>query len=180
MNPSNVLLVATLALALIGLVFALVSWRAGYGAGRVLEGFGLVALSAGLFLSGLMQLAYDLVSALISWGLALVWTPLVASGISALGLAIVLWLIAGALNRRGIGVRTKEDKRARREERRARRSGQGQVTPRTGAGQVTKPNDPAATRTTAAKQPAAKGSGTAGSGDEFDEIDDILRKHGIN
>lgn len=182
MNPSDVLLVATAALALIGLVYALISWRAGYGAGRILEGLGLIALSAGLFLSGLMKLAYDLVAALIGWGASLVWTTLVGAGIGALALAVVLWLVAGALNRRGVGVRTKEDIRARREERRAARAGKGGQPPAgTRPGAATPAARPATTSTpTAATGTKPSTAKADGSGDEFDEIEDILRKRGIN
>lgn len=193
MNPTDVLLVATLALVLIGLVYALISWRAGYGAGRVLEGVGLIALSAGLFLSGLMKLAYDLITALIGWGTSLVWTALVATGVGALALAVVLWLVAGSLNRRGVGVRTKEDIRARREERKAARAAKtakaGQspapARPAAGTGAGAGGTQPTVTRSTAATTgtrpaAAAKGSGAAGNGDEFAEIEDILRKRGIN
>ncbi len=184
MNPSDVLLVATAALALIGLVYALVSWRAGYGTGRILEGLGLIALGAGLFLSGLMKLAYDLIAALIGWGTALVWTTLVASGIGALALAVVLWLVAGALNRRGVGVRTKEDIKARREERRAARAGKGDqpagARPAGGTGSATPVTRPATTSTPAASTGTKRSAGPAGAGDEFDEIEDILRKRGIN
>ncbi|WOP18383.1 hypothetical protein [Raineyella sp. LH-20] len=177
MNPTDILLSATLTLVLIGLVYALVSWRAGYGAGRILEGLGLVALSVGLFLSGLMKLAYDLIAALIGWGMALVWTPLVATGIAALVLAVVLWLVSGALNRRGVGVRTKEAIQARREERRAARAAKGRpgATPARSASGGTPASTSRSTAATGAAPTAEKKSG-----DEFDEIEDILRKRGIS
>ena len=180
MNPADVLLIVALALSLIGVIYALVSWRAGYGTGHVLEGLGLAALAVGLHLSGLMQLAYDLLAALVAWWRDLVWTPQVQAGIGALVLALVLWVVAGALNRRGIGVLSKEDRRARREDRATAR-----------ADRKAEKDQPAATGRPAAVSSTARGdatqSGTAtapgkdksAKGDEFDEIEAILRKRGI-
>lgn len=191
MNPADVLLIACLALVLIGLVYALIAWRAGYGTGHVLEGAGLAALSVGLYLSGLMQLAYDLLEALVAWGRGLVWTPLVQTGIGALVLAVVLWVVAGTLNRRGVGVLTREDRQARREQRaadRADRKKPAAVGTQSGAaGRATTGNTTAATPAApAAGRPAraggkpAAGTTNTDKGDEFDEIEDILRKRGIN
>lgn len=184
MNPADVLLTACLALVLVGAVYALIAWRAGYGTGHVLEGVGLAALSAGLYFAGLMQLVYDLLAALVAWGRGLVWTPLVQAGIGALALAVVLWVVAGALNRRGVGVLTREDRRERREQRAAVRSDRRKPA------QVDKESSPAAQSATAGstKKTAAPTSGRAArtggkpadQGDEFDEIEAILRKRGIS
>lgn len=183
MNPADVLLIACLALVLIGLVYTLISWRAGYGTGHVLEGLGLAGLSVGIYLSGLMQLAYDLLAALVAWARALVWTPQVQIGIGALVLAVALWLVAGALNRRGVGVRSKEDRQARNEERAAAKADKKQQkaapatpsAPSTSAGKVT-----TAAAAPAARTGAKKAGQGAGQGDEFDEVEDILRKRGIS
>lgn len=189
MNPADVLLIACLALVLIGLVYALISWRAGYGTGHVLEGLGLTGLSVGLYLSGLMQLAYDLLAALVAWARVLVWTPQVQAGIGALVLAVVLWLVAGALNRRGVGVRSKEDRLARSEERAAAKADKKQhksaaaTPPAAPAGKVATGSTTAAAATapsTSARPGAKKAGQTAGQGDEFDEIEALLRKRGIN
>lgn len=182
MNPTDVLLIACLALALIGLVYALISWRGGFGAGHVLEGIGLAALSVGLYLAGLMQLVYNLLSALVAWGRGLVWTPLTETGVGALVLAVVLWLVAGALNRRGVGVRTKEQSQARREARAKKRA----TTKKTGRRNGSRTSTPAAVAApTSATGPGAAArtqqEGQSGApGEDFDEIEAILRKRGIN
>lgn len=185
MNPADVLLIVCLALVLVGLVYALVAWRAGYGTGHVLEGVGLAGLSVGLYLSGLMQLAYDLLEALVAWGRGLVWTPLVQTGIGALVLAVVLWVVAGALNRRGVGVLTREDRQARREQRAAARADRKKPA------EVAQESRPAARPATGSTKAASTGSHAAAprstqstdkgaeKGDEFDEIEAILRKRGI-
>lgn len=180
MNPADVLLIACLALVLIGVVYALVSWRAGYGTGHVLEGVGLAALSVGLYFAGLMQLAYDLLAALVAWWRDLVWTTQVQAGIAVLVGAVVLWIIAGALNRRGVGVMSKEDRKSRGEERRKARA--ERKTAKATTEVAAKPASPAAaTRPGATSAPTgATAKGKQASGDEFDEIEDILRKRGIN
>lgn len=186
MNPADVLLISCLALVLVGLVYALIAWRAGYGTGHVLEGVGLAGLSVGLYLSGLMQLAYDLLEALVAWGRGLVWTPLVQVGIGALVLAVVLWVVAGAMNRRGVGVLTREDRQARREQRAAARADRKQpaevgqesrTTARPSAGTAKATGGRSAAPEARSTPSTGKG---ADKGDEFDEIEAILRKRGIN
>ncbi|SDB91907.1 hypothetical protein GA0111570_108133 [Raineyella antarctica] len=183
MNPADVLLIACLALVVIGLVYTLIAWRAGYGAGHVLEGLGLAGLSVGLYLSGLMQLAYDLLAALVAWGRALVWTTQVQAGIGALAVAVVLWVVAGALNRRGIGVLTKQDRAERRQARvaaRADKKGADPATARPSAARTATTTPAAAQAKPAARPGAAPGAGKAGQDDDLDEIEAILRKRGIN
>ncbi len=180
MNPAEVLLIACLAIVLIGLVYALIAWRAGYGTGHVLEGIGLAGLSVGLYLTGLMQLVYDLLGALVLWARALVWTIQVQTGIGLLAVAVVLWVIAGMLNRRGVGVLSKEDKQARRDTRAAAKADKqaGKAAAPTAGKAATSTTTPKAVPGPQSRKPA-QGAAPAGPNDDLDEIEAILRKRGI-
>lgn len=197
MNPPDVLLVICLALGLVGLIFALVSWRAGMGTGRVLEGIGLVAAAIGLFLSGLMQLFYDLLLAIATWARETTWDLPHLLGVGALVLAIVLWLVAGSFNRRGVGVLTAEERRVRREERHAAKQARKSAKGADGAsGRSTTSGRSVTSGTSGAGSGAGSRTGRAGSAtgakgtgagspadtttDDFAEIEDILKKRGIN
>jgi len=191
MNPGDVLLVVSLAFVLVGIVYALIAWRTGTGAGHVLEGIGLAALSGGLYAAGLLQLVWDLLAALVNWGRTSSWGPLTVGGVTGIGLAIVLWVVAGALNRRGVGVRTAEERASRRQERAAAKQDKAarRAEQKGAAGPSATPPSAAdaaagraGTRQVAGRPAApATGKGTPGQAEhEFDEIEEILKKRGIN
>lgn len=192
MAPVDVLLVICLAIGLVGLILALVSWRTGMGTGRILEGIALILLAAGLYLSGLMQLVYDLLVAVVDWAQTTQWDIPHVVGVVLLAVGILAWIVAGSFNRRGVGVLTSEERRVRRDERlqakQARKADkQGGDQAQVGRGA----SGTATGRGTGAGTAAPGGGATPGPGqpgggsdpaaqDDFDEIEAILKKRGIN
>lgn len=145
------LLPVALAIAVLGLVLAVVLWLRGRR-GRALQALGFAALAIGLHLTGLLALVGAAGVALARWAGQLVLNPAVWTGIALLGLAVVLWFAGGALARRTRSRRTVEK------------------TPQPAA--VTQP-----TERTPAQRPAPAPATSTDS--EFDDIEEILRRRGI-
>ncbi|MBV2367008.1 cellulose synthase [Streptomonospora nanhaiensis] len=154
------------ALTLVGLLVSWVVWRR-RGAAAGLRGiaWSLLPLAAGLM--GLMTIAWRLVTDLIGFFASLVFNPVVWAGVAVAGLAVVLWVAGGVMRSRGVGVRG-------------------------GAAPAAEKGRPAAGLTGGAGAPAGQGApapkgrakgagaGAKGGGDaELDEIEALLRKHGI-
>ncbi|MDO5498463.1 MAG: hypothetical protein Q4F67_02140 [Propionibacteriaceae bacterium] len=157
----DMLLPVCIALAALALVLAIVLWLRGRR-GRALQAFGFAALPVGLYLTGLLGLVFDAVRALGGWMSRLVFNPAVWAGVGLLGLAVVLWVVGGFVARRT---------RARRPV--AKGADAPAVTGRTPAAAPAK-GSPATARK-AGGSTAAGGSGD----DEFDEIEELLRRRGI-
>lgn len=150
MNP---LLPVCLSVAILGLVVAIVLFLRGRKA-RAAQAIGVSALSVGLYLTGLLKLVVEAGAALARWGTQLVFNPIVWTGFGFVGLAVVLWVVGGLVARRTRG-------RARVEK--------APQQPNLTAGPL------------AGRKPsgATKAPAGVGAGDEFDEIEDLLRKRGI-
>ena len=149
---SILVIAATIALGLLALVWTLLRHRRGHGPRVIVRGLGVVALLAGLYLSGLSGLVGNGVRSIIDWAnrTALNLEMQIGFGLLAFG---VLMVIIGSV----IRPRTREQAKAVRDQRRGKAVG-GPV---------------AATSQRKAPAPAV-------AVDEDDEIAAILSKRGIN
>ena len=88
-----------LVLTIVGLGLSVMVWRrsgAGHGLRAVV--WSLVPLAAGL--TGLLELAWEMLDALLSWATRLVFSPVVWLGLVVAGVAVVLHLAGSFLVRR--------------------------------------------------------------------------------
>ena len=152
-----------LVLTLLGLVVSVVVWRA-RGAGHALRAaaWSLVPLAAGL--TGLLRLAWEVLDSLLEWAAGLVFSPLVWLGVAVAVVALLLHVAGGVLVRRshrtvsgpgGVGS-------APRAEIRGARPAPGLSQPASG------------------KQPRRQRKQQDQLVDDQDDIEAILRKHGIS
>lgn len=156
-------------LTLLGLIGSWAAWRRrGLAAGT--RGVAWSLLPVSLYLTGLLELLWDVVKSVSSWVAHLIFSPTVWAGVALFGVSVVLYVVSGvAIRRRGDAVPEKAAK---------------PKTPSAAAGELTATGPepasagrPAAKPAKAAKAPkAAKGQESS----EFDEIEDILKRHGIN
>ncbi|GAB3998175.1 hypothetical protein [Nocardioides marmoraquaticus] len=135
--------------------------RRGLAAG--LKGVALSLLPLAALLTGTLRLLVAVCGEVSSWATRLVLSPVVWSGVALAGVAVVLWVLAGMLAARGIGVSGKAAEKAVRKGERARRQ--------VGAAPAAEAPAPA--------RPAAGGAKQGPRDDDMDEIEAILKKHGI-
>jgi hypothetical protein len=148
-----------LVLTLLGLGVSAVLW-ARRGPARGLRGiaWSLLPLAAGL--TGVLKLGWEVTDAVVTWASRLVFSPVVWLGLAVTALAGVLFVVSGWMLRRGGGAE-------------ARGAGDGGTAVTGGrAGELPR------TASAPAAQPRARG-GAASSDPELDEIEQLLRKHGI-
>jgi hypothetical protein len=163
----------------VGLVLSyLVMRRRGLGSGLRAAAISLLPLAA--YLTGAVKMLWKMGTAIGDFAAGFVFSTRVWSGIAVTGLAVLLFVLSGPLRRRG--VKRGSDKRG----------GDRAMTPASGTAARnpagTEARGPAgaelATRPTAAASPAAapakarKGKNTDDD-DDFGEVADILRRHGI-
>jgi hypothetical protein len=144
-----------LVLTVAGLALSAVVWaRRGPVSGLRGVAWSLLPLAAGL--TGVLKLGWEITDSVVSWATRLVFSPVVWLGLVIAGVSLTLFVVTGVMRRRGAGGRKA-----------VQAGGQAGALPRNRS-------TPAAT----APQSGAKaGSGTAG--DDMDEIEEILRRHGI-
>lgn len=134
--------------------------------GRAVQSVGLAALPMAVYLSGLAQMVIDAARALYQWATNLMFGPMLYTGLGLFGAGVVLWLIGGWMARRAAARRAV-----------AKATGTPAVTGAKGENSTkTPPKTTSAPTAKPAGKPAAK---PAGAGDEFDEIEAILRSRGI-
>lgn len=153
------------ALTVVGLIVSWILWRR-RGAASGLRGvaWSLLPLAAGLM--GLMTILWRLVTDLVGFFVSLAFNPIVWAGVVVAGLAVVLWVVSGVMRARGVGVR----KAAGSPEAEQGRGSAGAVDS-AGGGAV-------GAGGTAGK--GAQGAKQQSSGDDdLGDIEDLLRKHGI-
>jgi hypothetical protein len=143
-----------LVLTVVGLALSVVVWRrSGAGHGLRAVGWSLVPLAAAL--TGLLEVAWDILDTLLSWATRLVFSPVVWLGIVVAGVAVVLHVAGGFLVRR------------------SRKA--VEPSTRTSAGELTSA-PPAATK----QKPAKRSKRSDAVVEDQDDIEAILRKHGIS
>lgn len=114
-----------------------------------LRGLAWTLIPVAAWLTGTLRLAANILNEVIDWAARLVFSPSVWLGIVVAGLAAVLWVVSGVLRARGIGVRD--------------------GTPEGGTRQVASADRTKRVRTKARNDDL----------DDMDEIEAILKKHGI-
>lgn len=151
-----------LTLTVVGGALSYVAYRRrGLAAG--LRGVALSLLPLAALLTGTLRLLVAVGGEVSSWATRLVLSPVVWTGVALAGVAVVLWVVAGMLASRGVGVSGRAAEKAVRKGERARRQVGG--APAAGA--------PAATA------PAGGHAKPAPRDEDMDEIEAILKKHGI-
>ncbi|WP_344216975.1 hypothetical protein [Kribbella sancticallisti] len=156
-------------LTLLGLIGSWAAWRR-RGLASGVRGVAWSLLPVSLYMTGLLELLWDVVKSVTSWVAHLIFSPTVWAGVALFGVSVVLYVVSGvAKARRGDA----PEKTAK-------------PKPATDAlGELTASGPPPASVTPSkqdkqskpAKAPkAAKGQESS----EFDEIEDILKRHGIN
>jgi len=114
-----------------------------------LRGLAWTLLPVAAWLTGTLKLAVNITNDVVSWATRLVFSPTVWAGIIVAGGAAGLFVVSSLMRSRGIGVRDRETKPGSKPER--------------------------AVRAPAAKQPGRRDDDL----DDMDDIEAILKKHGI-
>ncbi|MEU4198094.1 hypothetical protein AB0E69_39795 [Kribbella sp. NPDC026611] len=150
-------------LTLLGLIGSWFAWRRrGVAAGT--RGLAWSLLPVSLYLTGLLKVLWEVVRSVVSWAVHLIFSPTVWAGVALLGVSVVLYVVSGvARGRRG-------DSSAK--ERAPKKQ------PASPAGELVATGPaPASAKPAKAAKPA---KGKQQESSEFDEIEDILKRHGIN
>ena len=143
-----------LVLTIVGLGLSVIVWRrSGAGRGLRAASWSLVPLAAGL--TGLLELVWEMLDALLSWATRLVFSPVVWLGLVVAGVAVVLHLAGSFLVRRS---------------RPGRRSARSRHRPR-----ASSPPHPAS-----ATKRSKRSKRSDAVVDDQDDIEAILRRHGIS
>jgi hypothetical protein len=136
-------------LSLVGLLLSVLVWRR-RGPASGLRAVAWSLLPAAAGLTGTLRLAWNLSDEVASWAVRLVFSPVVWAGIVLAGVSVVLFGVSAAMRTRGVGGRKKDGTKEK--------------------------SLPAERSAPAARPPAAK---SAADDDDMDDIEAILRKHGI-
>lgn len=140
-------------LTLLGLIASWAAWRR-RGATAGVRGVAWALLPVSLYLTGILELIWDVVKATVDWVVHLVFSPMVWAGLALFGVSVVLFVLTGVLRSRSAGKQPKAT---------TARETKGELE-RTG------PAPAKAPKKTAKKEDSS----------EFDEVEDILKRHGIN
>jgi hypothetical protein len=149
----------------LGLVLSWLAWRRkGFAAGLRGAAWSLLPIAA--YLTGAIEMFWKIGSAVGTFASSFVFSPRVWSGVAVAGLAFVLFVASGTARRH-------RSRRVPAPKQPAPTAGSAADRPAIEAGATT-PMKPA-------KTPKAKVAKRAASGDdEFGEIEEILRRRGIN
>jgi hypothetical protein len=129
------------------------------GAAAGARGLAWSLLPVSLYLTGLLELVWDVVKATGDWVVNLVFSPSVWAGVALFGVSVVLFVLSGVARNRGIGTKgAKPEKKA---------------TDEPSAAKELTATGPEPAKVSRKKKPAEDAG-------EFDEIEDILKRHGIN
>jgi hypothetical protein len=145
-------------LTLLGLIGSWFAWRRrGVAAGT--RGLAWSLLPVSLYMTGLLKVLWEVVRSVVSWFTHLIFSPTVWAGVALFGVSVVLYVVSGiARGRRGDAPAQAPKKQAT-----------GELT-------ATGPAPASAKPAKAAKPTKGKQQESS----EFDEIEDILKRHGIN
>ncbi|MFC0626910.1 hypothetical protein [Kribbella deserti] len=144
-------------LTLIGLIASWAAWRRrGLNAG--IRGVAWSLLPVALYLTNLLELLWDVVKASVDWVTQLIFSPTVWAGIALFGVSVVLFVVSGFVKGRTAPKAATKD------------------SPKAATGQLPQTASAQPARAPKASKPGKK----AETSEEFDEIEDILKRHGIN
>jgi hypothetical protein len=136
-------------LSLVGLLLSVLVWRR-RGPASGLRAVAWSLLPAAAGLTGTLRLAWNLSDEVASWAVRLVFSPVVWAGMVLAGVSVVLFGVSATMRNRGVGGRKKRG--------------------------TNEKSLPAERSTPVTPRPTAKG---AADDDDMDDIEAILRKHGI-
>ncbi|OYN91328.1 hypothetical protein [Parenemella sanctibonifatiensis] len=168
--PDTVLLPVAIGFVVIGIAASALIWsRSARPIGQILLTLGLSLLPLGLWLIGVLQLLWDGIVALVRFFSDFVITPMVNAGLIVLAVAVVLAVVGPFIAKRQQGRQPKQAKQPKVDKKQDQRQvSAGQASPQGKAGAN-------AGRGSAAPPPQQGGS----AGDDFDEIEALLKKRGI-
>jgi len=148
-------------LTLLGLIGSWAAWRRrGVAAGT--RGVAWSLLPVSLYLTGLLELVWDVIRSTVSWVTHLIFSPTVWAGVALFGVSVVLYVVSGVA-------------RGRRPEKAPKSK------PASPAGELTATGPaPASAAPAKAAKPSKGSKAKQQESSEFDEIEDILKRHGIN
>jgi hypothetical protein len=157
-------------LTLLGLIASWAAWRRrGLAAGT--RGVAWSLLPVSLYLTGLLKLLWDVLKSVTTWFAHLIFSPTVWGGVALFGVSVVLYVVSGiARSRRGDATVSKSDAKPAANKSASASQAIGELTSTGPAPASAKPAKPGKSSSKAAKKEAS----------EFDEIEDILKRHGIN
>jgi hypothetical protein len=150
-------------LTLLGLIGSWLAWRR-RGAAAGVRGVAWSLLPVSLYLTGLLELVWDVVRSTVSWVTHLIFSPTVWAGVALFGVSVVLYVVSGVAKGRRAPEKAAKTK------------------PTAAPGELTS-TGPAPASASAPAKPAKAPKGAKASqqeSSEFDEIEDILKRHGIN
>jgi hypothetical protein len=130
--------------------------RRGVAAG--LRGLAWTLIPVAAWLTGTLKLAAHIVNDVLDWAARLVFSPSVWLGVIVAGVAAALWFVSGLLRARGLGSREKAVEGGR--------SKRVAATPPVRTSDKQKP-------------PSTRSKATKDDPDDMDEIEAILKRHGI-
>jgi hypothetical protein len=140
-----------LVLTVLGLLLSVLAWRRrGPASGVRGVAWSLLPLAAGL--TGTLKLLWEIGDSIVSWAVKLVFSPVVWLGVVTAGVSLALFAVSAAMRARGVGTsgRTSRDKEP---------DGEAKPLPRE--------------RSSKRAEPAVQDK-------DMDDIEAILRKHGIS
>lgn len=111
----------TVVLTVLGLVGTVAFWRL-RGPVAGLRMLAVSLLPAAAYLTGTLRLLWEVGAAVVRWATRLTFSPLMWLGLGVAATALVLFVVAGALARRGVGARPRRAELPREESRRPART----------------------------------------------------------
>ena len=161
----DVLLILATSLTLVGVLGVVLSFRRGRR-GHPLQVLALALLPAALYLTGLLQLVWDAVVAVVRWAGSNVFDLAAWVGFGVLGLCVVLWVVGGLVVRRSPSAKETRAARA------ARAAGKAPAPVETGRGSATPAGGRGPAKRSGAKQAPPQD-------DDMAEIEALLKSRGI-
>lgn len=146
-----------------GLVLSWFAWRR-RGAGSGMRGAAYSLLPLGLYLTGVIPLLWRIGTQIVRWAAGLIFNPAVWAGTIVLGVAVLLWVVSGMMLRHKVTKSNRDD---------------GTEAVEGGTGEPGRPAGTAAKRPAVDRTVATGQSAAAGGDDDMKDIEELLRRRGI-